>query len=183
MYRNIQGTSRSMLHAFVITGRPIAWMAYILCPVLVSATILGVSWLGSSFSNKYLLWPVRLAFCIVIFRFTIFVVQNLGYLLSLVSQTCPFQIAWVPVYTLYSCCLGSFPLIFFVQNFEGRSKVVGGNLWRFPDDLEWIFLPNLPRGICSCFWFLVSLVLRCLCACLVVLFSSLCLLLKGSPNF
>ena len=183
MYRNIQGPSRAMLHAFVITGRLISWMAYIICPVLSRVTLLGVSWWGRSSSHKYLLWPARLEFFHRIFIFTSFVAQNFIYFLSLFSQTCPFQIAWVPVCTLYACCLGSFPLIVLSIFFEGRCKVVWVTWSHVPRDLEWIFLRNLPRGLCSCFWFLIPSVLSCPCGCLVVLFSSLCLLLKGFPNF
>ena len=168
---------------FLITGRLIACMAYIICLALASATLLGVGCWSSSSSHKYLLWTARLSLCHIIFRFTSFVVQNLGYFLFMISQTCAFQIAWLIVCTLYACFLGSFTLIILTRFFEGNSKVVWGTWWYFSRWTGMDFIPNIPRGVRSCFWFLITSVFQFPCGGTVVMFSCLCLLLKGAPNF
>ena len=69
-----------MLHASVITGQLIACMYYISCPEIASVSLLGVVWWGIYSSNKYLLWPARLAFHPNILNFTKFIFQHIGFL-------------------------------------------------------------------------------------------------------
>ena len=148
-----------MLHSFFITGRLIARIAYIICLALASATLLGVGCWSSSSSHKYLLWTACLSFFHRIFRFTSFVVQNLGYLLSLFSQTCAFQITWLIVCILYACCLGSFPLIIlsiFLKEAPKLSEELDGTFWAICNGVSVLIFPVFSALVfyllfpCSC---------------------------------
>ena len=148
-------------------------MKYIICLALTSLTFLGVGWSGISYYHKYLMWPAWLAFFNGGFRFTSFVVQNLGYLLSLVYQTCPFQIDWVPVWNLCACYLGSFPLIILSRFLKGSPKLSEELDGAFQMTWNGVSVLILPEICALVFWFIITYLLWCTCGRIVVLFLSL----------
>ena len=106
-----------MLLVFVLASWTIARMAYIMCPPLSSATLLGVGWWGGSSCREYLLLPAWLVFHTGIFIFKRCVVRYLGYfflwlLIRLYSRQlevqCALHVHAVLVVSLWLFCLQCF---------------------------------------------------------------------------